>query len=68
MIGRRPFHPAGACRQSAEQIAAPDDDGNLDTEFLNLAHLGRDLRGNGRIDSEGLLAHQGLAGEFQEDT
>ncbi len=27
----------------------------------------RDLRRDGRIDAVGLLAHQGFAGEFQED-
>ncbi len=27
----------------------------------------RDLRGDGRVDAERLLAHQGFAGEFEED-
>ena len=39
----------------------------LDAERLDFADLARDLRGDRRIDPEGLLAHQRFAGELQED-
>ena len=34
---------------------------------LDLGDVLGDLRRDGRIDAVGLLAHQGFAGEFQED-
>ena len=60
-------HAARAGRQAAEQVAAADDDGDLDAELLDFADLPGDLRGGGGVDAERLLAHQGFAGEFQED-
>ena len=40
----------------------------LDAELLDFADLLGDLRGDRGIDAERLLAHEGFAGEFQEDT
>ena len=67
VVGGRPVHAAGAGRQAAEQVAAADDDGDLDAELLDFADLAGDLGGDRGIDAERLLAHQGFAGEFEED-
>ena len=55
-------HPASARRDAAEDVAAADDDGGLDAERLDLLHVVRDLRRDGRIDAVLLLAHQRFAG------
>ena len=67
VVGGRAVHALGARRQAAEQVAAADDDGDLDAELLDLADLLGDLRGDRRVDPERLLAHEGFAGEFEED-
>ena len=59
--------PAGARRQAAKDVAAADDDGRLDADALDLADFPGDLRGDSRIDAVSLLAHEGFAGELQED-
>ena len=67
VVGGGAVHAARAGRQAAEQIAAADDDGGLDAELLDFADLAGDLRGDRGIDPERLLAHEGFAGEFEED-
>ncbi len=59
--------PARAGRDAAEDVAAADDDRRLDAHRLDLGDVLGDLRRHGGIDAVGLLAHQGFAGEFQED-
>ena len=60
-------HPARAGGEPPEDVAAADDDGGLDAERLDLLHVVRDLRRDGRIDAVLLLAHQGFARELQQD-
>jgi len=67
VVGGRAIHAACAGRNAAEDVAAADDDRRLDTHALNLGHVARNLRRDGRIDAVGLFAHQRFAGEFQED-
>ena len=67
VVGGGAVHAAGAGRQAAEDVAAADDDGRLDAEALNLADVARDARGDRRIDAELLLAHQGFAGQLEEN-
>ena len=59
--------PLRAGGEAAEQVAAADDDGGLHAELLDLADVLGDLRRDGGVDPELLLAHEGFAGEFQED-
>ncbi len=40
---------------------------DLHAELLDFADLTGDLRGDRRVDAEGLLAHEGFAGKFEED-
>ena len=67
VVGGRAVHAAGAGRHAAEDVAAADDDGRLDAHALDFGDVLGDLRRHGRIDAVGLLAHQGFAGQFQED-
>ena len=67
VVGGGAIHAARARGDAAEDVAAADDDGRLHAHRLDLADLAGDLRGNGRIDAVALLAHEGFAGEFQED-
>ena len=59
--------PRALAARPRKDVAAADDDGDLDAELLDLADLAGDLRGDRRVDPEGLVAHQGFAGEFEED-
>ena len=67
VVGGRAVHPARARRQAAEEVAAADDDGRLHAEGLDFADVSGDLRRHRGIDSELLLAHQGFAGELEQD-
>ena len=67
VIGRGAIHALGAGGQAAEQVAAADDDAGLDAELLDFADLTGQLGGDAGIDAEGLLAHEGFAGELQQD-
>ena len=67
VVGGRAVHAARARREAAKQVAAADDDRGLHAELLDFADLLCDLCGDGGVDPEVLLAHQGFAGELQED-
>ena len=66
VVGGRTVHALRAGRQTAEQVAAADDDGGLHAELLDPADFAGDLRGDGRIDPERLFAHERLARELEE--
>ena len=68
VVGGRPIHPAGAGGHAAEDVAAADDDGRLDAHALDFGHVLRDLGGDIGIDAVGLFAHEGFAGDFEEDS
>ena len=67
VVGGGAIHAARAGRDAAEDVAAADDDRDLDTHRLDFGDVFRDLRRHGRVDAVGLLAHQGFAGKFQEN-
>ena len=67
VVGGGAVHAARAGGDAAEDVAAADDDGGLDAHALDLGDVLGDLRRDGRVDAVGLLAHQGFAGEFEED-
>ena len=64
VVGGGAVHALGAGRQPAEQVAAADHDRGLDAELLDFADVLGDLGGDGGIDPELLLAHQGFTGEL----
>src|SRR6185295_20397083 len=67
VIGGGAIHAAGAGGDAAEDVAAADDDRGLDPHALDLGDVERNLRRHGRVDAVGLFAHQGFAGELEED-
>ena len=67
VVGGGAIHPLGAGGDAAEDVAAADDDGGLDAAALDVGDLAGDLVGDGRVDAEFLLAHQGFAGQLQEN-
>ena len=67
VIGGRAVHAARARGDAAEDVAAADHDRGLDAHALDLGDVARDLRRNRGIDPVVLFAHQGFAGEFEED-
>ena len=67
VVGGRAIHALGAGGDAAEDVAAADDDGGLDAPALDVRDLAGDLVGDGRVDAEFLLAHQGFAGQLEEN-
>jgi hypothetical protein len=68
VVGAGAVHVAGALGDAAEDVAAADDDRDLDAHLV--VH-GLDLLGDGarhvHVNAVVLRAHQGLAGNFQQD-
>ena len=48
-------------------LADLDHDGDLDTEFGHIGDVADHPINGGAVDAIRVIAHQGLAGEFQED-
>jgi hypothetical protein len=67
VVGSRAVHAARAGGDAAEDVAAADHDGGLNPHALDLGDVTRDLRRDRRIDPVVLSAHQGFAGELEED-
>jgi hypothetical protein len=67
VVGGGAVHAARARRKAAEQVAAADDDAGLHAQLLDSANLLGDVGGDGGIDPERLLAHEGFARELQQD-
>ena len=61
------IHAFRAGRETAEEIAAADDDGRLDAELLDFSDLFRNLGRDGGIDPERLFPHERLARQLEED-
>ena len=59
-------HAAGGHLDAAEDVAAADDDGDLDARVVDRADLVGQAGRNGGIDAELLAAHEGLAGKLEE--
>ena len=68
VIGRGPFHAIGGARDSPENVPAPHHQGNLDAELVDGGDFSGDAVDGVRIDAVFILAHEGFAGQFQQDT
>jgi len=64
VIRRGTVHAGGGTRDAAEDIAAADDDADLDAQFQDVFHLVRDPLDHDRVQAELPVAHQGFAGEL----
>jgi hypothetical protein len=67
VIGRDPVKTLSAGGQSAKDIAAADDDADLNTQSVNVFDFGGDAADNVRVDSEGLFTHQNFTAELQQN-
>ena len=67
VVAGRAVHAPRRRRQPAEDVAAADDDPDLDAERVDLADLAGDERAERRVDAVLAVAEQGLAGQLEQD-
>ena len=67
VVAGRAVHPARRRGQAAEDVAATDDDPDLDAEAVDLRDLAGDERADGRVDAVLAIAEQRLAGQLEQD-
>ena len=68
VVPLRAVHSRTRTFETAKDVPAADDDRRLDAHALDFSHILGNLGRDDRIDPVGLLAHEGFAGNFQEDT
>jgi hypothetical protein len=56
-----------APRHAAEDVAAADHDRHLHTQLRDFGDLIDHALDGGTVDAEGIVAHQGFAGQFEQD-
>ena len=66
-VTTRPIDALCRARDTAEDVAAADDEAHLDTDSDDLRDLSADAVDGGSIDGRAGLTHQGFAGEFEEN-
>ncbi|MDT4866871.1 hypothetical protein FQZ97_1017520 [compost metagenome] len=64
MVACYPIHAGSGQRRAAEQVAAADNQADLDTDTDQLADLQRHPIQHLGIDAELLRPHQGFAAQF----
>ena len=67
VIGGRAVHSLRGGRHAPIEVSAADDDRDLHSALAHLDDLPGDLLDPMKVETELLLAHQGLAGELQQD-
>jgi len=67
VIAGDPVHPRRGGLHPAEDVAAADDEGELDTEPVDGGQLVGEDADDFRVDPEAPGAHERLAGEFEQD-
>ena len=67
VVGRRAVHADGHPLEAAEDVARAHHDGDIDAALVRLVDLARDGRDAHRVDAVGLVAHERLARELQDD-
>ena len=68
MIGGRALHAVGRSLDASEDVAAADDDADLDLHVVYVADFLGDPIDRRLIEAIALIAHQRLTGQFQKDT
>ena len=67
VVTGRAVHARRARRQATEDVAASDDDADLDAELVDRGDLAGDERAERGIDAVLAIAQQGLARQLQQD-
>ena len=67
VVGGRPVHADRAARNATKDVAPADDDSHLHTQARHLCNLFDHPHNGGAVDAECIVAHQGFAGEFEQD-
>ncbi len=67
VVAGRAVHAAGRRGEAAEDVAAADDDPDLDAQRVDRARPGGDERAERRVDAVLAVAEQGLAGQLEQD-
>jgi hypothetical protein len=67
VVGRGAVHAGSTASDAAEDVAAADDDRDLDTQLHDFGNVIDHALDGGTVDAEGIVAHQGFAGQFQKD-
>jgi hypothetical protein len=68
VVGRGAVHPAGAGRQTPEDVAAADDDGGLHAELLDFFDVLGNPADHRGVNAVLLIAHEGFARKLEEDS
>ena len=67
VVGGGTVHALRARRDATEDIAAANHDCQFHTQFRHLGHIGHHALDRGAVDAVGIIAHQGFAGQLEED-
>ena len=67
IVAAHPVHAVGGGGEAAIDVAAADHEAKLDAEAGGLAHVAGDAVQHVHVDAVAVLAHQGLAGQLDED-
>ena len=67
VVTGRAVHPARRGGHATEDVAATDDDPDLDAGAVDLRHLAGDERADGGVDAVLAIAEQRLAGQLEQD-
>src|SRR5204862_1444788 len=68
MIRANPVHALGGLGHAAENVAAADDQAELDAGLERIGNLGGYPLDSCQVDAERLRPHEDFARDFQEDT
>ena len=68
VVRLRPIHALVASRKAAPDIAAADDDGDVNAVLAHLLDLGRNGVDGRQVDAEALISCERFTAEFQNDT
>ena len=58
--------PLGGSGEAAKDVAAADDDGDLAAGRDGVRYVASETLGDGHVDAEIAFAHQGFAGELEQ--
>ena len=67
IVGLGAIHALSGSSKAAEDIAAADDDTDLNALVMKGLDLSREAGGDGRVDTVAALPHQGFTGQLQKD-